>query len=460
MGSPGVSATTARRLALSVVTRVRTKGAWTHEAMSAALSGTVLDARDAGLATRLAYGSVQMWGTLDTVLDRYIDKPSRVEPRVRDALRVAAYEILFSDTPSRAAVHQGVELVRSVAPRAVGLSNAVLRRLADDAPGFPWGDTDHDVGALALATGHPVWLVERLIADLGRDQATLMLNAGSQSAPLYLSHNPFAGEYEALLAALTADGAEPAPVSGIPGAIECAVPSRAVTGVSVASGAAIVCDAAAQLAVAIAPVHPDALITDIAAGRGSKTVLLQAAAARAGGPATIVASDIHPFKIEILMRRMTELRIPGILAEVADATDSAALLRTLGGRPADLVFVDAPCTGTGTLRRHPEKRWRLKPEDPTALAMLGSRILEASSRLVRPGGFVVYSTCTVLREENEDVIHSFLRSEAGSAFSAVDARTRAASEVASLFSPEGFLRALPLGGGPDGHFAAILQHVT
>lgn len=454
-----MSATTARNLALSVVTRVRVNDAWTHEALSAALSGARLDSRDTALATRLAYGSVQMWGSLDAVLDRYIDRPSRVEPRVRDALRVAAYEILFSETPSRAAVHQGVELVRSVTPRAAGLANAVLRRLADDAPGFPWADPAQDIEALALATGHPVWLTERLISDLGREPATLMLDAGSQSAPLYLAHNPFVGEFEALMSALTAEGADPSPVPGIPGAIECAAPSRAVTGESVASGAAIVCDAAAQLAVTIAPVKPDTLIVDIAAGRGTKTALLQAAALRSGGQASIVGSDIHTFKVDILLQRMVQLAVPGIRAEPADATDSSALFATIGDRQADLVFVDAPCTGTGTLRRHPEKRWRLRPGDPTVLATLGTRILEASSRLVRPGGFVVYSTCTVLREENEDVVDGFLQSNAGSAFSALDGRARAASQVASLFSPEGFLRVLPVSGGPDGHFAAILQRV-
>lgn len=450
-----MSASPARRLALRVVSRVRARNSWVHEVFASAVADTALDPRESALATRLAYGTVEMWGVLDEILDQYLIHPSAVEPRVKDALRIAAYEILFLKTPKHAAVHEGVELVKSVSRRATGLANAVLRRVAGDAASFPFGDPKIDLAALARVSGHPLWLAERLVADLGRNKAELLMRAGMSPAPLYVAHNPFAGSYEMFESELRHAGAIPEPF-GPEGCFQCLAPAAAVRSRALAEGRGIVADAAAQAAVALTPVRPGMRVLDVAAGRGSKTVLLQAAAMRAGGPADILAIDVHRFKVEVLRDRMRALNVPGVTATVVDASDLDALRQAVGPS-VDIVFVDAPCTGVGTLRRHPEKRWRLRPGDVEDLAFLGAAILRACAALVCRGGFVVYSTCTVFPSENEDVVLGFIDSEQGKDFEIVDVRKRVASQMARFVTAEGWFQSISETGGPDGHFAAVLH---
>ena len=447
--------TAPRALALKVLRRARQTEGWVREILESALSGDVVDARDRALVTRLVYGVAEMQGTLDFVIDRYVDRPGRLDPAARDALRLAVYELLFSDAEAHAVVHQGVELVRSVAVHASGLANAVLRRIAADASAFPWGDPETDLGALALATGHPLWLAERFAEEFGFTSAAEIMRADHELAPLYLALNPFRTSAEDAFARLGTDGADPV-ACDLPGCIEAREPAAAVRGTALAEGLVVVADASAQLVATLAPLAPAATVLEIAAGRGTKTLLLQAAAIRAGDPAEITAVDVHPFKAKVLGERMDFLGVPGVVPLIADATDPDALGAALPGG-ADLVFIDAPCSGLGTLRRHPEKRWRLGPDDIDELAGLGQRILGASSRLVRPGGFVVYSTCTIVRRENGDVIEEFLDSDEGRGFEVYDITERLPVSLRPAVAPRGWIQTLPTIGGPDGHFAAVLM---
>lgn len=447
----------ARRAAYEVVRRVRERDAYGPQVLDAVLTRAAMPAEESALATRLARGTLASLGTLDDALDRFLSKPGALEPQVRDALRVAAYELLFARTPARAAVHQGVESVRRVRPQAAGLANAVLRKLADAVPSFPWGDPATDLGALARLTAHPLWLVERLVADLGEQPARGVLAADDAPAPLYLAHVPFAGSFEEALAQLVADGADP--VAGpLPGSIEARVPGAAVRGRAVAEELVLVADAAAQFAPVAAAPAPGGLVVDVAAGRGTKTVLLQAAASRAGGLARIVALDLHAFKSEVLRARLDRLGVPDVTVVTGDAVDpeSVAGVPALGS--ADVVLLDVPCSGTGALRRHPEKRWRLTPEQVSELAALQRSLLTSAARLVRPGGIVVYSTCSILQEENRDVVGYFLQGEAGTGFRVRGVADAVPGVWAPFVTPEGYFQSLPAVGGPDGHFVAVLQH--
>ncbi len=208
LGECAMSASPARKVAREVVTRVRERSAYAHELMDSALRAAKLSPADAALATRLAYGTLQAEGTLIEAIDRYLGG-KRVEPRISDALRVSAYEILFMRSEKRAAVHQGVELVREVRKQAAGLANAVLRRLAEDASSFPWGDPKTDVRALARMHAHPVWLANLWVEELGRETAEQVMAANNTPAPLYLAANTFAGTVDAAREGLRADGALP-----------------------------------------------------------------------------------------------------------------------------------------------------------------------------------------------------------------------------------------------------------
>ena len=449
-----MSASPARRSAREVLTRVRERAAWAHEVLDSTLRGAGLSPEDAAFATRLAYGALQTQGTLDEAIDR-VHSGKRIEPRVRDALRVSTYELLFLTTEPRAAVHQGVELVREIRAQAAGLANAVLRRISEQAPSFPWGDPASDVAALARLHGHPTWLAQMWVDELGPELAETVMAADNEPAPLYVAVNPFAGDPERSRTALRADGALPGPCP-VPGCLEVGDASAAVRGRAVRDGLLIVTDAAAQLVVRLLHPHPGSSIVEIGAGRGTKTLLLQAAAFEAGGPAHILAVDLHGFKARLLTERLGRWGVPDVKTLVGDATDFSAI----GGAPSpgsvDAVLVDAPCSGLGTLRRHPEKRWRVTARDVEDLADLGGRLLREAARLVRPGGVVVYSTCTVADRENAGVVRGFLGSAEGSAFTFDPVDDDVPQAWRRFVTEEGFFRSIPQVGGPDGHFAARL----
>ena len=452
-----MTASPARRFARQVVTTVRERSGFAHDVLDAALRQSTLSPEDRALATRLAYGSIQTEGTLDETLDRYITG-GRVEPRVRDALRVAAYELLFLHTPPRAAVHQGVELVREVRAQAAGLANAVLRRLAEDSSEFPWGDPDTDDGALARLHAHPRWIAELWIEELGREPAAAVMAADNEPPPLFVAQNRFAGTTQDALRALEADGAQPQQ-GPLEGSLLLADASAAVRGRALSSGLVVASDAGAQLVARLSrPSHGNRLL-EIGSGRGTKTLLTQAAALATGGPAEIYAVDLHPYKAELLRKRLATFEVPDVTVLVGDATDLAAI----EGLPAepifDAVLIDAPCSGLGTLRRHPDQRWRISPQDSIALSELGGRMLAQAANLVRPGGFVVYSTCTIADRENAQVVRVFLASEQGGAFCVDDLAGDVPEQWRRFITDAGFFQSVPESGGVDGHFAARLKRV-
>jgi 16S rRNA (cytosine967-C5)-methyltransferase len=451
-----VSVAPARRIALKVLKRVREREAFGSETLDAVLGAAGLSPADTALATRLTYGTLQTLGVLDEAIDRFADKPSQIEPAVRDALRLAAYELLYARTPARAVVNEGVEAVKALRPQAAGLANAVLRRLAREAESFPWGDPDTDDEALARATAHPKWLVDLWIAELGREKATEVLRADGEPAPLYLWHNPFRGSPIEGLDVLEADGAQPRACDP-EGCIVAGVPSAAVRGNAVREGRFLVADAAAQLAArALAP-RPGSVVVDLAAGRGTKTAQIQSLAVTAGGPCDLLAMDVHEFKADVLRRRMADLGVPDVTVLVGDAT----CLSTVPGLPAaheaDAVLLDAPCSGLGTLRRRADKRWRLTPDDIERLAQLQATMLVQAASLVRSGGVVVYSTCSISRRENHEVVAGFLDSPEGGPFEVADLGYAVPHAWGSWIGEEGFFQSLPAAGGPDGHFVALLK---
>ncbi|MDY0088141.1 MAG: transcription antitermination factor NusB [Coriobacteriia bacterium] len=448
--------TETRREALYLLGQARTRDAWGTDLLSDALAGDRYDIQDSAFITRLVYGVISAEGTLDEALDRYIARPSRVHPHVRDALRLAAYEILFMSTPPHVAVHQGVEAVRIVHPRATGLANAVLRRLAEAASTFPWGDVTTDIGARSRATAHPGWLVEMLLNELGLAESRAMLDTDNEVAPLYLAHNPFMGSFQHLLDALEADGAEPAPEEPA-GCVRVRVAAAAVKGEALRTGLCVVADAAAQFCAAQAAPGPGATAVELAAGRGTKTLLMQAASSALGGPGTVISGDLHEFKVAVLLKRMHELGVPGVTGVVADACDEASISALGGPFSADVVMVDAPCSGLGTLRRHPEKRWRVQPHDIESLAQVSEAMLQTAARLVCAGGFMVYSTCTVTERENQQVIEGFLGTARGARFKTAPLRFAPPMDWERFVTPEGWFGSLPVSGGPDGHFVAVLQ---
>lgn len=445
----------ARAAALEVTRSIREREGYAPEVLNTHLRRARLSEADARFATALSYGVVETAGTLDEIIDRIVGDPSRVEDAVRDVLRLGVYELVFMRKPDHVVVDQTVELTKRAARRATGFTNAVMRRIAREVSGFPWGDPQADDAALAREAGFPLWLVTRLITESDRATAERFLAAHRRPAPLYVAVNRFLTDDPSAFAALEAAGAVPS-WCGVDGCIVVEDAPAALASDAVVRGEVLVADAAAQfIAATIAASAPDGgSVLEIGSGRGTKTALIQSGRATRGRIGPLSALDSHAFKVGILDTRMKELRIPEVVGVVGDAR---SLDDVVGLPPSfEVVSVDAPCSGIGTLRRHPDKRWRVCPDDVSALAALGRSLLTEAATRVGPGGTLFYSTCTVLSEENEEVIESFLASEEGAGFR----REPFATEVPQAFSQsmmgDGYFRTHPEPAGPDGHFAARL----
>lgn len=453
--SRSTKATAARLLALEATRQIEDRDAYASSVVASLIDPADLSREERAFASLLTYGVASCKGTLDEVIDRNLNSPKDIKAKVRAALRVSTYELVYLAKEPYVALDQGVELVRSTAPKAAGLANAVLHKIARDIDGFPWGDANCDLAALARLHGYPLWMVERVAADRGFEAAAGFCEASDEPAPLYIAVNPFLTDDITLLASAKAEGVELVPY-GVSGCFVAYDSRKAANSAFLKDARGIVCDASAQLVAYLATPRGTGSFLEVGSGRGTKSILLQGNALRAlGTPAKLFALDIHEFKREILEKRLAAASVPGVCPVCCDATqlDSTAALPSI----FDGIFIDAPCSGLGTLRRHAEKRWRVSPEDMTDLAELGYRMLAGSASHLAPGGFLVYATCTVERQENEDVIARFLASEAGEGFDICDISRELPSAFQTCATAEGFFQSMPSLRGADGHFAAKLM---
>ena len=361
--------TTARRAAHRVVLRVLEQGAYADRALEGEAKG--LDRRDRAFAQQLAYGAVQRRGSLDHVIDAFVE---REPPAVaRAALHIGLYQLLFLDgVPAHAAVDESVELLRG--HRAAGMVNAVLRRVARDGFELPADDTPH--GA-AVRHSHPEWIVRLWWDWIGPDETRALLAAGNRPAEFAIRVNT-----------LVAD----------PGELELPDgPFDAASHPDHRSGAFLVQSSASQRVSTLVDPQPGESVLDLCSAPGNKTTHLAALMADRG---EVVAYERHPGRAEALKstcERMRATCVEVICDDAANATGSF-----------DRVLLDPPCSGLGTLARNPDLRWRMTPERVEELVVEQDRLLAAAQSCVAPGGRLVYSVCTLSPAEERlrtDLVH-------------------------------------------------------
>ena len=456
-----------RLAALRILIAAREGGRYAREVSSDLCAAMALDGRDAAFARRLALGVTGCSGCLDDALDAVLDDPRSLSADVRDALRIGAYELLYLGTSPQVAVSQGVELARMCAHGAAGLANAVLRRVAEGADAFlaaeDVSEQHRAMVSCARRAGLPTWLVRRIVDSLGEERAQGMLACQLDSAPIAVQVNPLRSG--ALADVLAVDGARPL---GLPGAFAVERVGELVRSGAFAHADAVASDYHAQLIAAA--VTREGSCLEIGAGRGTKTFMMLAHAERRDLDRDHVALDLYEGKCQANAQRIECSGLGEIFTAAGDATDLDACLAAYDeqlGRTAlfDTVFVDAPCSGTGTMRRHGEIPWRLTPQEcDRDLPELQLELLCEAARRVGAGGQLIYATCSVLHAENEGVVSAFLSSSEGAGFAlrplsvaladAGPAYADAAEEIAAHETPAGAFQSYPHQGGFDGHFCA------
>ncbi|OQY67726.1 MAG: 16S rRNA (cytosine(967)-C(5))-methyltransferase [Polyangiaceae bacterium UTPRO1] len=434
----------ARALALDVLLRVDATAAHADATLAAALASTRLDARDRALASRLVYGTLAWLGRLDWQLARLTDRDcASFDPRVRMALRLGLYQITLLDrVPAHAAVTTSVDLAKRAVPAAGRLVNAVLRRAVRERNSLPLPDAARDpLAHLAVALSHPRWLVERWQRRFG-DEVGDLLAADNEAAPTVLRARP--GARDDLLARLRAAGIACEAGRFAPDAVRVqAVDPHALPGWS--AGVFSVQEEASQLVTWLLDPLPGMRVLDACAAPGGKSAH---AAERMRDEGMIAACDRRRRGALAIARNAVRLGLRSIRPLVLDARNADAVLAR---GSFDRILVDAPCSGLGTLRAHPEIRWRRSPDDLRRFAATQHRLLDAVTPLLRPGGVIVYATCTLTDEENDDVVerwlaaHPTLRREDAADILPPTART--------LVDGRGALRTLPHRHGLDGFFA-------
>jgi 16S rRNA (cytosine967-C5)-methyltransferase len=393
----------ARAAALDVLKAVRVDRAYTNLVLPAAIRHYGLEGRDAAFTTELASGTIRRRGTYDAILAACTDRPlSKVEARVLDALRVGTHQLVSMRVPDHAAISTTVDLVRARVNTGAGhFVNAVLRSVSEH-------DLDEWIERVtpdprssptryaAIAFSHPEWVVKELREAVGKDELHDLLAADNENPRVTLVARPGRSTRDEL-------PGEPTPYSPY-GVVMDGGDPRSVP--AVAEGRAAVQDEGSQLvakALAEAPLEGrDELWLDLCAGPGGKAGLLAALAADRG--ALLVANERLPARAGLVRRTLTEddVPVPGVAGIVAaDGT-----LTPFRPGVFDRVLVDAPCTGLGALRRRPEARWRRKPDDLLALVMLQRQLIRSALDLVRPGGVVLYATCSPVISETSIVVTS------------------------------------------------------
>ena len=394
----------AREAAMLALNACQRQGGWSDGALKKQLSAAELSGRDAALATQLCFGVLQNQMLLDFYLAKFSNIPlKRMEGKVVQTLRLGAYQMLFlTRIPHSAAVNSAVALVKAHCknPRAAGMVNGILRsmeRSLQNMPVIPQGDP---VAYLSTLYSHPEWLVKEFILSLGEEETAQLLAADNSQPPTAVMVNTTRTTVEALKAMLEADHVEAEPH---PWLENCLLLSR--TGdlerlEAFQQGLFYVQDPASRLSVLAAGAKPGMRVLDCCAAPGGKSF---AAAIAMENQGEIVSCDLHPHKKKLIQAGADRLGLTIITPKTADGK----VFRPEWESAFDLVLVDAPCSGLGVIRKKPDIRYK----DPAPLADLPAvqlDILRNAARYVRPGGTLMYSTCTLLYRENGEVVETFL----------------------------------------------------
>ena len=398
---------TARACALAVLGRAHGAGLFASELLDREFKHGRMRSDDRGLATELVYGCLRRRGALDQAIEQSAGRPmARISRELRDILRIGMYQLLFLDRiPAYAAVDEAVKLALRHGRRGgEKFVNAVLRNAPKSISEvrFPARESD-PVKHIAAALSHPEWLVRRWAGRMGIAGAEALCAAGNEQPPLTARVNTIRTTRDRLIAALAAEGCRAAPNPNHPLAVDIGELPRPLPELAAfRNGLFWIQDVSGMRVTDLVGAQRGERIADLCAGPGGKAAGLAAAA---GDGAELFCVELDSAKAEMVRENARRLGLRSICCVTGDARTA---MRIPGLAPVDRALVDAPCSNTGVLRRRPEARWRLRLEDIPRLAETQGALLAAAAVVVKPGGMIVYSTCSIEPDENEAVIAAFL----------------------------------------------------
>jgi 16S rRNA (cytosine967-C5)-methyltransferase len=448
-----------RQIAFEVLRRVEAEGAYASDVLHAELKASVKPA-DAALATGLTMGVLRWRRLLDFLLERALKKPvERLDLPVALALRMGAYQLRFLEKiPARAAVNESVELVKMARKTsAASLVNAVLRKMATEAKSPAENYLPPNIAPaerLGILHSHPTWMVERWLARFGETSTVALLEGNNRPPRLSCSLHD-AGRREEVIHALEIAGMRVEPGQLLKTAFSVSGGSPVRTE-AFRTGQISIQDEASQAIPLLLGVRAGDRVLDLCAAPGGKTPALMRAA---GSQGFVAAADRHTHRLRAMQAQFKRLGLDGAHLVELDAVQSLPFRGDF-----DRILVDAPCSGTGTLARHPEIRWRLRPEQLAESHEQQSRMLRMALAHLARGGRLVYSTCSIEPEENEYVVAEVLRETptvrrvpSSEAAQALEPHLSPDTDPSALFASDGYFRTSPPAHHTDGFFAALLE---
>jgi 16S rRNA (cytosine967-C5)-methyltransferase len=442
-----ITVSPARYEAFRILVRVERDGAFAAPLLASDRLAH-LTPEDRRLAHELVLGVIRWRGELDYLINATADRPAeKLDLAVRVALWLGLYQLRhLARVPEHAAVSESVEIVKSGKRwRAAPLVNAALRKAARDRPEAPDERVRDSLNRLSISLSHPRWMLERWTARLGEAGAANLARADNEPPSHAFRVNALrAPSLARVMTELAGEGVETRESALIPGARVVTAGHLTPASRAVREGWVYLQDEASQLVASLVGARSGERVLDVGAAPGGKSSQLAAAMGNSG---LVVAVDLHPARLTTLAATCQRLAARIVRPLAADA---AADLPFAPRVAFDRVLVDAPCSGTGTLRRNPEIKWRLSATDPARFADLQSALLDCAAERVRPRGRLVYSTCSLEPEEDEAVANAFLDRH-------IDFALVPGAVPETLRTEDGFLRTWPHVHGTDGFFAAVFE---
>jgi 16S rRNA (cytosine967-C5)-methyltransferase len=449
----------ARKIAYEILRRVESEGAYASDLLHAELGANVKP-EDAALATEIVLGVLRWRRQLDFLLERHLKKSAeKLDLPVAIALRMGIYQLRFLDrVPARAVVNESVELVKKARKTsAATLVNAVLRRAANEAKEPAEKFVPPTAAAserFGIVNAHPTWMVERWLERAGETETASLLQANNRTPRLSGAVHDVS-RYEEIVSGLGRAGLRIGPGELLRAAFAVSGGSPARTE-AFRTGAISIQDEASQIIPLLLDVRDGDRVLDLCAAPGGKTPPLVRGAGKSG---MVVAGERHAHRLRAMREQFKRLNLSRVRLVELDAEQALPFAAGF-----DRILVDAPCSGTGTLARHPEIRWRLRAEQLQEFHALQCALLTNAVALLKPGGLLVYSTCSMEPEENERVVEEVLRKSAGVRAVAVSVAAESLRdslvhgvEATSLFDDDGYFRTSPAVRHVDGFFAAVLE---